>query len=166
MWIHIITKIKKAEELEVTILFFLMIKEKIRFTLGTAPGWTLLRTLQSMIPLLKPSLNSSSEGSAGKSFAATTPTIFLSHPAASYLLEAVENISSFRINTRKTKKYLNWTSNLNILIFLHNKYISTRHKHWNSKSQILKKPIGSESKTELHWYKTQNLRLITMKQSK
>jgi len=47
-----------------------------------------------MIPLLKPSLNSSSEGSAGKSLAATTPTIFLSHPAASYLLNAAFYILS------------------------------------------------------------------------
>lgn len=57
-------------------------------TLGTAPGWILLRTLQRIIPLRNPILKSSSDGSAGKSFPPTTPTIFLSQPAASYLLKA------------------------------------------------------------------------------
>lgn len=63
----------------------------IESTLATAPGWILLSALQRIIPFLKPSLNSSSEGSAGKSFAPTTPTIFLSHAAASYLLIAAYN---------------------------------------------------------------------------
>lgn len=76
-------------------------KPKIRFTLGTAPGWILLRTLQRIIPLRSPSLNSSSEGSAGKSLAATTPTIFLSHPAASFLLDAAKHrLAHLALQTR------------------------------------------------------------------
>lgn len=78
----------------------------IWLTLGTAPGWTLFRTLQRIIPLLNPSLNSSSEGSAGKSFAATTPIIFLSHPAASFLLDASLKKEQISISIREetTKK--------------------------------------------------------------
>lgn len=60
----------------------------VRHTLGTAPGLTLLRTLQSKIPLLKAILKSSSEGSAGKSLPPTTPSVCLSHLAASYLLKS------------------------------------------------------------------------------
>lgn len=63
-------------------------KKEAHFTFVTAPGWTLLSTLQRIIPLLRPILNSSSEGSAGKSFAPTTPATFLSQAAASYLLIA------------------------------------------------------------------------------
>jgi hypothetical protein len=44
--------------------------------------------LQRINPFRNPSLNSSSDGSSGKSFAPTTPTVRLSHPAASYLLIA------------------------------------------------------------------------------
>lgn len=69
-------------------------KNMVNLTFGTAPGWTLLSTLQSIIPLRKPILNSSSDGSAGKSFPATTPTIFLIHPAALYLLKAATPLSS------------------------------------------------------------------------
>jgi len=66
-----------------------------------------LRTLQRIIPLLKPSLSPSSVGSAGKSLAPTTPTILLSQLAASYLLDATQmqiNHKLFLYNLTKLSK--------------------------------------------------------------
>lgn len=65
-------------------------------TFGTAPGWTLLRTLQRMIPLRNAILNSSSEGSSGKSLPPIAPTIPLNHSAASYLLKAADHFCSIK----------------------------------------------------------------------
>jgi len=59
-------------------------------TFGMDPGLTLLMAVQRIIPLLNPNLKSCSEGSAGKSLEYTTPTIFLNHSAASYLLDATK----------------------------------------------------------------------------
>lgn len=86
-----------------------------RLTLGTAPEWTLLSTLQRMIPLLNPSLNSSSEGSAGKSFAPTTPTIFLSHPAASLLLDAINHQNKTTPSITRSHSFT--ITNTNLLFF-------------------------------------------------
>lgn len=72
-------------------------------TFGTAPGWILLSAVQRIIPFLKPNLNSSSDGASGKSFALTTPTIFLSHPAASYLRVAGESQIFFQIQIQSQK---------------------------------------------------------------
>lgn len=60
----------------------------VRHTFGTAPGLTLLRTLQSKMPLLNAILKSSSEGSAGKSLPPTTPSVCLIHLAASFLFKS------------------------------------------------------------------------------
>jgi hypothetical protein len=76
----------------------------------------LLSTLQRMIPLLNPSLNSSSDGSAGKSFAPTTPTIFLSHPAASFLLDAINHQNKTNPSITTSDSFT--TTNSKLLIFL------------------------------------------------
>ena len=64
----------------------------MKYTFETEPGLTLLRTLQRTIPLRNPSLKSSSEGSAGKSLPLETPSVSLSHAAASYLRKATYQI--------------------------------------------------------------------------
>jgi hypothetical protein len=69
-----------------------------------------------MIPLLNPSLNSSSDGSAGKSFAPTTPTIFLSHPAASFLLDAINHQNKTNPSITTSDSFT--TTNSKLLIFL------------------------------------------------
>ena len=67
-------------------------KMKVRsVTLGMAPGWTLFSALHRTMPFLSPSWNSSSEGSSGRSFAHTTPTVFRNQLAASCLLIAALN---------------------------------------------------------------------------
>jgi hypothetical protein len=63
-----------------------------RNTLGMVPGWSLLRALQRMIPLRRPRRNSSSDGSSGRSRAATTPASRLSQDTASFLLKAAMSL--------------------------------------------------------------------------